>query len=183
MTVDFTPLMSLLISIIPLLLLVSVLGYFLGRKRGIFALLFVAAGFGLLFAAPVAVQAAGTMSPSSGTIATDLPTYFTITGATASTAYHVNVTVAGSETNVIAAGTTDSNGDASFSLTFIIEGATTVEFAEGAQGAAANTVTGSYNVVNMINLIMPYIILAVTLSIVFGVAGMIGGVTRFGSKN
>jgi len=178
MAVDFTPLMSLLISIIPILLLVSVLGYFLGRRKGIFVLALVGVSFGLMFAAPMVVQAAGAMSPSTGTLATDLPSYFTITGASATTAYHVNVTVGGSE-SVILTGMTDANGAASFSLTFIVEGATTVEFAEGAAGSGTNVVTGSFNIVNMVNLIMPYIILAVTLSIVFGVAGLIGGVAKF----
>jgi len=178
LAVDFTPLMSLIISIVPILLLVSVLGYFLGKRKGIFAFLFVAGAFGCFFLPVASVMAAGSLTPSSGTLATDLPQYFSVSGATASTAYHVNVTVSGSETNVIT-GTTDSNGAASWSLTFIVEGATIVEFAEGAVGSGTNVVTGSYNVVNMINLIMPYIILSVTLALVFGVAGLIGGVVKF----
>jgi len=180
MAIDFTPLMSLLISIIPILLLVSVLGYFLGKRKGIFALIFV---LGLMFAAPVSVMAAGTMTPSAGTLATDLPSYFSIAGATASSAYHVNVSVAGATPSAATVtGTTDSNGAASWSLTFLTEGATVVSFGEGAFGSGTNVVTGSFNVVNMINLIMPYIILAVTLSIVFGVAGLIGGVAKFGKN-
>lgn len=183
MQVDFTPLMSLLIAIIPILLLISVLGYFLGKRRSAFLFLFVIATFGIGFLGVGSVMAAGTMSPSSGTLATDLPTYFSIQGASASTAYHVNVSVSGAAvTAATLTGTTDSNGAASFSLTFLVAGSTTVSFGEGAFGSGTNIVTGSFNVVNMVNMIMPYIILAVTLSIVFGVAGMIGGVVKFRSS-
>ena len=183
MAVDFTPLMSLIIAVIPILLLVSVLGYFLGKRRGMFVFLLVATlGLGALFAPMIFVttSATGTMSPNSGTLATDIPQYFSCTGVTASTACHVNVTVGGAETNVISALTSNADGELSFSLTFTVEGSTTVEVAEGAVGSGTNTITGSYNVINLINLIMPYIILAVTLSIVFGLAGLIGGMVKFG---
>lgn len=181
MDVDFTPLMGLIIAIIPILLLLSVLGYFIGKRgfgmsnqvairRITMISIVLAMVFSLGLAAPfMLTQATASLSPSSGTLATDIPNYFTARGLTADTAYSINVTVGGSETVAVSSITSSSTGTLSFSLTFLVEGSTNVEVITG--GSAA--VTGTYNVVNLINIIMPYIILIVTLSLVFGVAGMV----------
>lgn len=183
---DFTPILTLIITIVPIILLISILATFLkgrffkvvgGKKsRKALKLATISAVGALAFmvmAFPVLGAAA--ISPSTGTLMTDIPNYFSCTGLTASTAYSVNVTVGGSETVAIASATSGADGDLSFSLTFTTEGSTQVEVITG--GAAA--VTGNYNVINFINMIMPYIVLAITLSVLFGVVGLLSGLVRF----
>lgn len=178
--VDFSAILTILIAIIPIVLIVAILGKFLKGKLFIFPMLALMGG---LMAAPMvgnftSVRAAASLEPSTGTLMTDIPTFFSCVGLTANTACHVNVTVGGSTTVAIASVTSNSDGEISFSLTFTTEGSTQVEVAEGASGSGTGGATGNYNVIDMIEMIMPYIVLAITLSVVFGVAAMLGNIVR-----
>jgi len=95
-----------------------------------------------------------------------------------SIACHVNVTVGGTETTIIAAATSNAAGDLSFSLTFTAEGSTLVEVSEGATGSGTGGATGTFNIIDMVEMIMPYIVLAITLSVIFGVAAMLSGIVK-----
>ena len=176
MAVDFTPILSLLILVIPIILIVAILKRFLTGK--LFVIPFLAL-FGMSFLMPLmagsfSVMAVASLSPSSGTLMTDLPVWFSAEGLTASTAYSVNVTVGSTETVAIAAITSNSDGELSFSLTFTTAASTTVEVITGGSAAC----TGTFNVVDIIDQIMPYIVIGITLSIVFGLAAMLGGIVK-----
>jgi len=187
-TVDFSPIIGLLVAIIPIILIVAILGKFL-KSKGIFALALVLlclspiAGLGLaMFGTHVMGPQSGTMAmqitPASGTLLTDIPNYFTCDGLVAATAYWVNVTVAGVTTNVVRGVAADSNGKLAWQCSFTVEGSTSVNV----RTAAASVFVATYNVVNFINMLMPYVILIITLGILFGLIGMLGSLTHFGHK-
>lgn len=173
--VDFTPILGLLIAVIPIILIVAVMAKFLkgkGGLTGVFLLLMLT--FGLCIAPFIhtnSVMAAGALSPSSGTIMTDIPVSYTARGLTAGTNYWVNITVSGAVTNVVRAIPADSLGTLAFTITFTTEGSTTVDV----RTISASVVSGTFNVVNFINMLMPYIVLFITISVLLGVAGLLTG--------
>lgn len=176
LAVNFTPILSLLLAIIPIILIIAILGKFLKGKIFVIALL-ATLGIGL-FAMPFfvgsPVRAAASLEPDSGTLAADLPNYFSAEGLTASTKHWVNVTQGGSTSNA-AIITSNADGEITFSITFTQEGQVTVDV----RTAAASAVTGQYEVVDLIEMIMPYIIIAVTLGVLFGLIGMVMSMTKF----
>ena len=90
----------------------------------------------------------------------------------------MNVTVGGTETVAIASVTSNADGEASFSLTFTTEGSTLVEISQGAAGSGTGGTSGNFNVIDMVEMIMPYIVFAITLSVIFGVAAMLGNIVK-----
>lgn len=123
--------------------------------------------------------AQATLTPDSGILIVGLPTYFAADAVTASTACHVNVTVAGTETNVIAVVTSNADGELSFSITFTRAGATTVEVGEGAVGSAANIQTGVFDVQDIMAMTMQFVVFIMQFIILFAIIGMVIGFVKF----
>ena len=177
MMVDFSAILTLLIAIIPIILIIAILSKFLKGKLFIFPFIMGMMAFPMA-ANFTSVRAAASLEPDSGTLMADIPVFFTASGLTASTAHHVNVTVGGTETVAIASVTSNADGEASFSLTFTTEGSTLVEISQGAAGSGTGGTSGNFNVIDMVEMIMPYIVLAITLSVIFGVAAMLGNIVK-----
>ena len=173
--VDFTPILTLLLAVIPIILIVSILKKFFSGKIFIFPLLGLLT-MGMTMAPMMgnfSVRAAASISPDSGTLAADIPVFFTAEGLTASTSYWVNVTVGGSTSNA-GVFTSSSEGVLSFSLTFTTEGQTLVDV----RSASASVVSATLNIIDLIELIMPYIVIGITLSVVLGLAAMLGKIVK-----
>lgn len=183
MPVDFSPLMNLMISLMPLILFIVLIGVIvavLGKMGKLsFGLFFAIVGMGALAGGMMLLPPVGaSLSPDSGTLVMGLPTPFTCDGITASTACHINVTVGGTETTAIATVTSNTDGEISFSLIFTNEGSTLVEVGEGAVGSAANIQSGTFDVTDMVGTIVTYVVFIVEIIVVFAIVGIIVGLLR-----
>jgi len=124
------------------------------------------------FGAVSPVLAAAEISPENPTLIAGMPFQFTVTGLTASTAYGVTIDAGTTwEFN----GTSDASGDATFTITLSDSG----DFTLGVYEVAVLKDSVAITVIDLIEMIMPYVILIVTLSVLFGVVGMIQGMIKW----
>lgn len=185
LTVDFSPLMQLLTGLMPLILTLVFIGIIVGvlGKMGKlnFSIFLALIGIGLLAGGAMlgsvqVASATASLSPNTGTLIVGFPSAFTCDGLTADTAHHVNVTTAGTTTVSIAVVTSNSDGEISFSLVFTKAGSTTVTIGQGAgDGSGVLKATGQFDLQDMVNTLMLYIIFIVEVVVIFAVVGLIVG--------
>ena len=126
---------------------------------------FVGFMFALLFVIPLGVSAQS-VSPGAATTTFGIPVTQSFTGLTASTAYGVTDYTG---TNSTVTFNSDSNGNAVVTLTPSVYGQNSYALHLGASGKDVLT----FSVENMD--IMPYIIILITISILFGILKMFTG--------
>lgn len=179
--IDFSPLMNLITSMLPLILILVLIGVIvavlskLGDKMN-FGIFLALMSIGLLGGAAMMgafPTASATLSPDSGTLIMGMPSPFTCDGITAATVCHVNVTVGGTTTVAIASVTSNDDGEISFSLIFTAEGSTTVTVGENVSGLGTNAQTGQFDVLDMVGTIVTYVVFIVQIVAVFAVVGII----------
>lgn len=108
------------------------------------------------------VNAVVTMTPTNTTMLIDIPTTFTFKGLTASTAY--DVVVDGAKYSDV---TSDANGVVIAEVTISTAGSHVVGIAD--DGSTIYNVSTSVTVIDIIETIMPFVVLIITISIVFGI--------------
>lgn len=197
-----TPLISLIWSLFPLILIISIIGMvinMIGRKMNrkawavavikikknlynrrfwikiIPALFFLGL---VLLNGPTSAIATATLTPSSNSVTQGTPVSFELAGATASYVYSVYLN------NVFQFNiTTNSNGGATFTLTLSETGTNTVQVRNGSTVVASCTVQvkSLYDVAlgPYLGLIIGAIVVVLVLSAVFGVLDKLMRVFRF----
>jgi hypothetical protein len=127
--------------------------------------------FGFALVSPA--LAAAELSPEGATLIAGIPFQFNLTGMNASKDFGASIDAGSTwEYN----GTADADGDAIFSITITESGDYTLGIYDG-YATVQDTV--SIAVIDLVEMIMPYVILIVTLSVLFGVVGMIQGMIKF----
>lgn len=140
------------------------------RRYKMIPILFVML-FSFAFISPA--LAAAELSPEGPTLIAGIPFQFTCTGLNASKGFGVSIDAG---TTWEANGTSDADGDAVFSVTITTSGEYTLGIYDG-YAPVQDTI--SISVIDLVEMIMPYVILIVTLSVLFGVVGMIQGMIKF----
>jgi len=107
----------------------------------------------------------GNLIPSSATGLIDTPIPFRCTGLIATTVYSIELDNVVQETGLIAT----SGGEIAFSITSNSAGTFTVEVVNSTGGTAGVVASATVRVNDLVSDIMPYIILLVTITILFGV--------------
>lgn len=107
----------------------------------------------------------GILTPSSGSGLIDTPIPFKCAGLIAGTSYSVELNDVVQHAGLVAS----SGGEINFDITSSSAGVFTVEVVNSTGGANGVVATASVRVNDLVNDIMPYIILFVTITILFGV--------------
>ncbi len=128
--------------------------------------IYVAITFALLFVIPLGVSAAASVTPGSSTTTFGIPVTQSFAGLTADTAYDVRCT---SYSNATVTFTSDSAGEATVTITPSAYGQNTYVLCLDAGGPDVL----NFSLENMD--VMPYIIILITISILFGVLKMFTG--------
>lgn len=125
------------------------------------------------------VSAAATcnIDPSGGTVVINTPTIFTITAANASASYSVML-----DSVLQFTITSDGTGTATFSLTISTVGSHIVQIRMGTAGTGSIVATSSLLGDDPIADMMPWLLLVISLIIVFGVIGLIIDKLHFGRR-